>query len=88
MNLENLDQSYILRNYSAKWLDNDNPFAINLHSSKTFGGHLINFIFRDLRLSNNFSAHISFKLNIWESGKCYENIFRIENPIADANDFQ
>ena len=88
MNLENLDQSYILRNYSANWLDNDNPFAINLHSSKTFGGHLINFIFQDLRLSNNFSAHISFKLNIWESGKCSENIFRIENPIADANDFQ
>ena len=55
---------------------------------QTFGGHLINFIFQDLRLSNNFSAHISFKLNIWESGKCYENIFRIENPIADANDFQ
>ena len=88
MKLENLDQSNILRNYSPKWLDDDNPWVIDSRSSTTFGGLLINIIFQDLKLSNNFSAHILFKLTIWESGKCYENIFRIENPIADANDFQ
>ena len=54
MKLENLDQSNILRNYSPKWLDDDNPWVIDSRSSTTFGGLLINIIFQDLKLSNNF----------------------------------